>query len=287
MVFSASAVLGGVIVSTGTLLAVAGASKVYATVRGTEPDSAIRQALRVGPRCWRLAELGGGIVECTAGALVCSGILPRLGGVTTAGLGTAFMGLLLHARRAGATGGCGCFRWGRAKPDAVTWRVITRAGLIMIVGVLYTARPTATPPPFSQPWFYVGYGGGLILLASLSMQSLPDRLRCSWPWRPARKTFAALAKHPAFRAVAKSVGPFGAYYGYRRDRCSEHYWFATPSWPQTADRVVAFQVRHLPQGTLAVHASLQAHLPRNVHWRRWPGSMAWLEEPNHGGSNRL
>jgi hypothetical protein len=284
MVSDASAILSGMIVSAGTVLAVAGASKVCGTVRGTEADSAIRRALGVALRRWRLAELGAGTAECVTGAIVCSGLLPAPGGAAMAGLGAAFTGLLLYARRTRAAGGCGCFRWGGAAPGVVTWRAITRAGLVLAAGVVCTARPTAAPPPFFRPWFYAGYAGGLIILASMSEELIPERLVCSWRrWRPAGRSLAALAEHPVFRAMAGSVGPFGTTYGHRSGGCSEEYWFATPFCPQNAHHVVAFHVRHLPRGGLAVHASLQAHLPRIAHWRKWPGSLASFEEPQPYG----
>lgn len=264
---TAAAFLAGVIDSAGALLVIAGAGKVHEALHRARADSAIRWALRIGPRQWRIAELAAGTVECATGLLVCARILPAEGGAAMAGLGVVFAGLLIHARRVGAPGGCGCIGWTRrhvtAKP--VTLREITRAALIVIAGVLSIAIRWPGPPPFRQPWFYGGAAAGLLILVLLSADAAPDILRCGWRRRrTARGTLAALTRHPVFQAMAKSVGPFAPEFGHRSAGCTEEYWFAASQGRLRARQVTVFQVTHLRDGALAVHATLRDSTPATM-----------------------
>jgi hypothetical protein len=80
-------------------------------------------------------------------------------------------------------------------------------------------------------------------------------------WRPARATLRALTGHAVFAAMADAAGPFGPVTRYRRNGCTEEFWFAAA--PPVSDvrgqaRAVVFRVRPTsPGGTLAVQASLQ------------------------------
>ena len=79
-------VISGCAVSCGAVLVVAGASKLYRGLRGLDEMTAIRRALRMPRRQWRLFSMTAGGVECVVGALVCSGAYPMLGGASLAAL---------------------------------------------------------------------------------------------------------------------------------------------------------------------------------------------------------
>jgi len=89
-------VISGCATSCGAFLVVAGASKLYRSIRSLEEMTAIRRALRMPRRQWRLFGLAAGGVECLTGLLVCSGASPVLGGVGMAGLGAVFCVLLAY-----------------------------------------------------------------------------------------------------------------------------------------------------------------------------------------------
>ena len=71
-------VISGCAVSCGAVVAVAGASKLYRGIRGLDDMTAIRRALRMPRRQWRLFGLTAGGTECVVGAVVCSGAHPVL-----------------------------------------------------------------------------------------------------------------------------------------------------------------------------------------------------------------
>jgi hypothetical protein len=100
--------LDGLAASCGALLALAGASKVYRGVRGLAGDTAIRRALRIPWRWWRVAEPAAGCAECVVGVVVCAGLLRVAGAAVMAGMGGTFCALLGYARVKGVAGGCGC-----------------------------------------------------------------------------------------------------------------------------------------------------------------------------------
>ena len=77
---AAESVISGCAVSCGAFLVVAGASKLYRSIRTREDMTAIRRALRMPRRRWRLFWLAAGGVECVTGLLVCSGAYPVFGG---------------------------------------------------------------------------------------------------------------------------------------------------------------------------------------------------------------
>jgi hypothetical protein len=71
-------VISGCAVSCGAVIALAGASKLYRGIRGLDDMTAIRRALRMPRRQWRLFGLTTGGTECVVGAVVCSGAHPAL-----------------------------------------------------------------------------------------------------------------------------------------------------------------------------------------------------------------
>jgi hypothetical protein len=77
--------IAGCAASCGAVLIVAGASKLYRGIRGFDDVTAIRRALRLPQRQWRLFGLVAGGTECLVGALVCSGAYPVLGGASLKG----------------------------------------------------------------------------------------------------------------------------------------------------------------------------------------------------------
>src|SRR5208282_4780561 len=87
-------VISGCAISCGAVLVVAGASKLYRGMRALDDMTAIRRALRMPRRPWRLTGLAAGGVECVTGVLVCSGAYPVLGGAGMAALGAVFCILL-------------------------------------------------------------------------------------------------------------------------------------------------------------------------------------------------
>src|SRR5439155_2821032 len=134
-------VISGCAVSCGAVLAMAGASKLYRGIRGLDDMTAIRRALRMPRRQWRLFGLTAGGTECVVGAVVCSGAHPVLSGASLTALGAVFCALLAYVVVKRVPGGCGCIRWRtttEAAADAPTWRAMARGGMLLGTGVAYT-----------------------------------------------------------------------------------------------------------------------------------------------------
>src|SRR5271166_4714777 len=110
-----ASIISGCAVSCGAVLVVAGASKLYRGIRNLDDMTAIRRALRMPRRQWRLTGLAAGGVECVTGVLVCSGAYPMLGGAGLAALGAVFCVLLAYVLIRQVPGGCGCIRWPAAE----------------------------------------------------------------------------------------------------------------------------------------------------------------------------
>ena len=262
----ASLFVAGCVASCGVLLVVAGASKLYRAARQVPDASAVRRALGVTRRRWRPVQVAAGVLECVAGALVCAGVLPVLGGAVMAAAGAGFCVLLGYAMARRVPGGCGCIQWRTAPPAAetVSWREIARAALVAIAGVGGAVFLRDEAGAFGRPWFSAGVltGGGVLML--LGARTLPRTPVCRRPlWFPARATLRALAGNAVFEAVAESAGPFGPVVRYRRAGCGEEYWFTPLSAPADergggGRRAVVFHVRHAaPGGELAVQASVR------------------------------
>lgn len=262
-------VVSGFAASCGAVLTVAGASKLYRGIRGADDITAIRLALRMPRRQWRLFGLATGGTECVTGAVVCSGSYPVLGGVGLAALGTVFCALLTYVSVKQVPGGCGCIRWRittETGAEAPTWRAMVRGGILLGAGVAYTVASIAAANAPHQPWFGGGVVAGITVLVLLST---PKPLRtpvCRRPlWRSMRATLRALASHEIFAAMADSAGPFGPLARYRRTGCTDEFWF-TVSTGQIS-QVAVFQVNQAAPGArLTVHASLQDVRTSRANW---------------------
>jgi len=255
-----ASVIAGCAVSCGAVLVVAGASKLYRGIRGLDDMTAIRRALRMPRRQWRLFGLTAGGTECVTGAVVCSGAYPVLGGAGLAALGAVFCALLAYVLVEHVPGGCGCIGWRTATEtaaEAPTWRAMGRSGMLLGVGVGYAVVSAGAANAPRQYWFGAGVVAGITVLALLSMP-IPARTPvCRRPlWRATRTTLRALASHDSFAAMADAAGPFGPVAGYRRTGCTDEFWFTAPAG--RGDQAVVFQVnRAAPGARLAVHTSLR------------------------------
>ena len=192
-------------------------------------------------RRWRRAELAAGGLECATGMLVCSGTHPALGGTGMAALASVFCVLLGYMRIKRVPGGCGCIRWRPAPettPEAVTWRVMARSGMLFGAGIAGTIVPADVTGASHRAWFAAGIlaGGTVLILLSVSMPVLTPV--CRRPlWRQMRATLRALAGHETFAAMAASAGPFGPVARYRRTGCTDEFWF-TPAAGRGSQAVV-------------------------------------------------
>jgi hypothetical protein len=253
-------VISGCAVSCGAVLAVAGTSKLYRGLRGLDDTSAIRRALRMPRRQWRLAGLAAGGAEVVTGVVVCSGAYPVPAGAALAGLGAVFCALLAYVLVKQIPGGCGCIRWRTATEtaaEAPAWRAMARAGMLLGAGfahMMVSADATNAP---RQYWFGGGIAAGVAVLILLSMPGPVRTPVCRRPlWRTTRATLRALASHEMFAAMAGSAGPFGPVARYRRTGCTDEFWFATLTGQ--GSQAVVFQVRRMAPGArLAVHSSLR------------------------------
>jgi Methylamine utilisation protein MauE len=253
-------IISGCAVSCGAVLVLAGASKLYRAVRGLDDMTAVRRALRMPRRQWRLFGLAAGAAECVTGALVCSGAYPVLGAASLATVGAVFCALLAYMLVKQVPGGCGCIRWRTADEtadEALTWRAMARGGMLLGVGIAYvmvSADAANAPRPY---WFGGGIAAGMAGLVLLSTPRPVHTPVCHRPlWRKTRSTLHALASHEMFAAMGDSAGPFGPVAWYRRTGCTDEFWFTTPTGQ--GGQAVVFQVhRPAPGARLAVHTSLR------------------------------
>ena len=262
-------VISGCAISCGAFLVVAGASKLYRSIRALEDMTAIRRALRMPRRQWRLFGLAAGGVECVTGLLVCSGAYPVLGGAGMTGLGAVFSVLLTYVLVKQIPGGCGCIRW-RTVPEtaaeAVTWRAMARGGTLLGAGIAYVLVAADAVNAPRGDWF----GGGAVasgtVLVLLSMRMPLRTPVCRRPlWHHTRTTLSALTSHQMFAAMAASAGPFEPVARYRRTGCTDEFWF-TAVTGQDSEAVV-FQVRQAVSGArLAVHTSLRDTRAPGTSW---------------------
>jgi hypothetical protein len=262
-------VISGCAVSCGAVVAVAGASKLYRGIRGLDDMTAIRRALRMPRRQWRLFGLTAGGMECVVGAIVCSGAYPVLGGASLAALGAVFCALLAYVLIKRVPGGCGCIRWRTATEtaaEAPTWRAMARSGMLLGVGVAHTVVSIGAGNAPRQYWFGGAVAAGITALALLSMPRPVRTPVCRRPlWRKTRTTLRALASHESFAAMADSAGPFGPVARYRRTGCTDEFWFTVP--PGQGNQAVVFQVnRAAPGARLAVHMSLRDVPASGASW---------------------
>jgi Methylamine utilisation protein MauE len=262
-------VISGCAVSCGAVLVVAGASKLYRGARNLDDMTAIRRALRMPRRQWRLFGLTAGGVECVTGALVCSGAYPVLGGASMAALGAVFCVLLTYVLVKQVPGGCGCIRWRTAldtAAEAVTWRAVARSGMLFGLGIAYMIVSADATDGHRWAWF----GGGVVVSgAALMLLSMDVPVRtpvCRRPlWRQTRSTLRVLASHEMFAAMAASAGPFEPVAQYRRAGCTDEFWFTAATGQDR--QAVVFQVHQAAPGTrLAVHTSLRDARTPGTSW---------------------
>jgi hypothetical protein len=262
-------VISGCAVSCGAVLAVAGASKLYRGIRGLDDMTAIRRALRMPRRQWRLFSLTAGGVECVVGAVVCSGAYPVLGGASLAALGAVFCALLAYVLVRQVPGGCGCIRWRattETAAEAPAWRAMARSGTLLGVGVAYTVVSIGAGNAPRQYWFGAGVVAGTTVLVLLSMPKPVRTPVCRRPlWHETRTTLRALASHESFAAMADSAGPFGPVARYRRAGCTDEFWFTVPAGQ--GSQAVVFRVNWAAPGArLAVHMSLRDVPASEASW---------------------
>jgi methylamine utilization protein MauE len=262
-------VIAGCAASCGAVLVVAGASKLYRGMRGLDDTTAIRRALRMPRRQWRLFGLAAGGTECVTGAVVCSGAYPVLGGASLAALGAVFCALLAYVLVKQVPGGCGCIRWRAATEtaaEAPTWRAMARGGMLLSAGVAYTVVSIGAGNAPRQYWFGAGVVAGTTVLVLLSMPKPVRTPVCRRPlWHETRTTLRALASHESFAAMADSAGPFGPVARYRRTGCTDEFWFTVPTGQ--GNQAVVFQVnRAAPGARLAVHMSLRDVPTAGASW---------------------
>ena len=262
-------VISGCALSCGAFLVVTGASKLYRSARAVEEMTAIRRALRMSRRQWRLFGLAAGGVECATGLLVCSGTYPVPGGAGLAGLGAVFCVLLAYVLVKHIPGGCGCIRW-RTAPEtaaeAVTWRAMARAGTLLAAGVGYllVAADAAKAP--RGAWFGGGVVASAAVLVLLSMRTPVRTPVCGRPlWHRTRTTLRTLTSHEMFAAMAASAGPFEPVARYRQAGCTDEFWFTAVTG--AGREAVVFQVHQaVPGARLAVHASLRDTRTPGTNW---------------------
>ena len=262
-------VISGCAVSCGAVLAVAGASKLYRGIRGLDDMTAIRRALRMPRRQWRLFALAAGGVECVVGAVVCSGAYPVLGGAILAALGAVFCALLAYVLVKQVPGGCGCIKWRtatEAAAEAPAWRAMARGAMLLGAGVASMVVSTGAANAPRPYWFGAGVVAGGIVLVLLSMPGPVRTPVCRRPlWRKTRTTLRALASHEMFAAMADSAGPFGPVARYRRTGCTDEFWFTALAGQ--GGQAVVFRVhRAAPGARLAVHASLRDVRTSEASW---------------------
>jgi hypothetical protein len=245
--------LAGCVVACGALLVLAGAGKVYRGVRRTDGSSAVWRALRVPRRLVVPADVAFGVLECVTGGFVCARVDPVVSGVVLAVLGSAFCAVLAYIRIRRIPGDCGCVglpKRANALAETVTWRAMTRAGLLAVAGVMAAVGSTTG---FGVP-FYVGVLTGAAVLTLLSTRTAPRTPVCRRAlWRPVRSSVRALTAHELYATMASAAGPFSGDYTYRRTGCTDEFWFSAG-----AKTVVFRMSRTAPSGSLAVHATVHA-----------------------------
>jgi hypothetical protein len=262
-------IIAGCAVSCGAVLVVAGAGKLYRGIRGLEDMTAIRRALRMPRRQWRLFGLAAGGAESVMGVVVCSGAYPVFGGASLAALGAVFCALLAYLMVKRVPGDCGCIRWRAAtatSAESLTWRPIARGGMLLGVGLAYLVISTDTANVPRQYWFGGGIVAGAAVLALLSMPRPVRFPACRGPLRRrTRTTLRALAGHETFAVMASSAGPFGPTAWHRRSGCTHEFWFTAPTG--RSGQAVIFRVyRAAPGARLAVHASLRNPRTPGASW---------------------
>ena len=256
--------VSGLLTGFAALLAFAGAGKLYDAARGGGNGGSVQAALRLAPGPWRVVQTLAGLAECATGLAVCLGVHPGIAGPAMAAQGAAFVGLLVHIRRAGIAGDCGCVRrpvakapGGRADQVAPK-RAVLRAALLLLAGAAEAAARIPAPVHAADA---PAWPVALLTFAVLVSIDLQWRTRrCRRPlWLPRRQTINDLRSHGAYQAMAASAGPLTGPLSHRRTGCVDEFWFAPGPASRSAGRLVAIRVsRTGPSGALAVRASIEA-----------------------------
>lgn len=255
-----SIILSGAVLACGALLVLAGAAKLFRAVRRAGSGGAIRTALRISPRNWRWIEPAAGLAEAATGMAVCAGFHPAAAGTALAVQGALFSGLLAHARRVKAPGGCACVRSTDDRNAVIGWPVQARAAWLLTAGVIEAVVRLPRPTPTTGPGVAVGLAALGALVLMLGAEETWRTPRCRRPiWLPRRRTVKALMGHGVFGAMANAVGPFTEGFSYHRDGCVDEFRFAVVPRAGRTGRAVAFRVsRTAHGGTVAVEARIEA-----------------------------
>ena len=256
----------GAIAACGALLVLAGALKLYRSVRDEGYGTSVQRALRLKAGPWRVVQACAGSLECATGSAVCVGWHPVPVGIVLASQGAAFAGVLVYIGRKGIAGDCGCLkRAAQAADHVVPRRAVLRACVLIAAGVVKAAAgvpPVGSPGDANRALASAVAFAAFALLVSVDLEWRTPR--CRRPlWFPRRQTVAELRAHGVFQAMAASAGPLGDRVAYLRAGCVDEFRF-----PAADDetRLVAFRVsRSGPAGALAVRASIEAVVPGADH----------------------
>lgn len=292
--------LCGAVAGCGALLVVSGLAKLARSARrGPDDDggdgAAVRQALRLDASRWRALQAAAGAVECAVGAWVAgTDALAFVGDALMAGLGLAFLAVLIRIRRERIAGGCGCLgrrRASRAAATAATPWAFSRAGILAAAGVLGAAGRTAAPFTLPTNESVLGYAVALGTLAVLAGADLDLRTpRCGRALLlPTRRTLGEVTAHGVYLAMARSLGTSGGPVAFRRTGCSDEFWFPVPGAGPGGPRYLAVSAGRTASGALAVKAGVARALPegriRTLRPRHRPGDrrrpaarIAWRRE---------
>jgi hypothetical protein len=218
-------VLYAVADAAAALVLVAGITKVWAGAVNNEPRlAAVREALGVGERSWRLMEPVVGFAETMVAGLILTGFAGTIGWTALTIMGACFVLVQLRVRALEIDGDCGCLRLraGAEKVgNAAVWRAagVGLGGAAGLIGSLIHSQGTMLARVVA-----LGAGAGavatLLALGELST-------RCAIPrsalWR--RRSLAAVKVHPTFRAMADSWRLDGEPYFQRSVGCEDEFRF--------------------------------------------------------------
>ena len=238
-----ASIFSGSVIACGALLVIAGLVKLSRAARRVEGDSAIRAALRISPRRWSRVEAAAGAVETATGLAVCAAFHPVVTGVVLAAEGALFSGLLAHARRVKAPGGCACVRRPKSRDSGIGWSVQARAGWLLVAGVGSAVARLPRPTPTGRGAVVV-VTGIVTLLLMLSAEGPWGGPACRLAVRHrSGKALKALREHGVFETMAASVGPFAEDFTHRREGCVDEFRFvAAPRAGRPGERTVVFRM---------------------------------------------
>jgi hypothetical protein len=275
--------LCGAVAGCGALLVVSGLAKLAGGARRGPDDggTAVRRALRLDASRWRAFQGAAGAAECAVGVWVAgTDVLPVVCDALMAGLGLAFLAVLIRIRRLRIAGDCGCLgrrRASRAAATAATPWALSRAGIVAAAGVLGAATRTAAPFTLPTTESALGYAvalGTLVVLAGADLDMRTPRCGRALLF-PTRRALGEVTAHGVYLAMARSLGTSGGPVAFRRTGCSDEFWFPAPGTGPDGPRYLAISAGRTASGALAVKAGLARALPddrvRTLRQRRRPG----------------